>query len=684
MLQMHAQCLKKLEKTEEYIHMVLKILAKWVGGRKVSSFRVDRPVVGQATLDHHNDHILGNVGSTRYFEDLLTSSKGLQQQISVPMSKFFGQVSVDPYIRHYADKDGFQLQLRLQYLLPESMQAQQVRVRLVSCAEGQQHNIWLAADEAQTMEPGTVKVMVGSKVRKRIIIKAESSSRFVQLLFPGAYKVDKVEIIAENINFHHDSLPTSSASSLADTVHSVYGEKFQSSFVLVWSKVNALQAQMCLCKSIHLEKPKSVEIKISTGWNNIIKGEILVRAASAGLRLDTADALIVDGSISISEKARPGVVAFGQVPAASDMTIRIPYRLENNLNEINVKVEVSYSTAKGDFIYACNPTISVVLPLGVNVQDIFKEQALFSRFTVNAATAIPLRLLRCGLEGSRDFETFSPHLGEAGIDIFSRQPASVLYKISRKEGAGVPQEEHKLQAKLSMRLTYQCLDDEILTAVESAFSAALKDSPFQDFSRLLVPALLTTLRTRLTVNDLEAIGMLREVDIGTFDHLQWDQTLAGLRPELREKLVDWLTEWHQVCQPLPGLKSFTKHGTEAIANPTSKHYRYSTMQAHHHPRRNTPNACSPHRRAPNASQHRRAIPATRARCARPSHPRDPHPQPHPQMGSPPFFSPRRPHQLLLRDPRQPRNVAHRRPEANALLRQGKPHPLTRPSARPLP
>ena len=277
-----------------------------------------------------------------------------------------------------------------------------------------------------------------------------------------------------------------------------------------------------------------------------MEGELLIRAASAGLRLDTADALIVDSNTSIREKAQPGVVAFGRVSAASDMTVRIPYRLENDLNEISLKVEVSYSTSRGDFVYACNPTISVVLPLGVNVQDVFKERALFSRFTVNAATTTPLRLLKCDLECSQDFDAFSPPWGGAGIDIFSRQPASLLYRICRKEGGGSLQKEYRLQTKLSMQLEYQCLDDEILTAVETAFSAALEDSPFQYLSRLLVPALLTTLRTRLTVNDLEAIGMLREVDVGTFDHAQWDRTLLGLRPELRGKLVNWLTDWHEV------------------------------------------------------------------------------------------------------------------------------------------
>lgn len=396
---------------------------------------------------------------------------------------------------------------------------------------------------------------------------------------------------------------------------------------------------MSLCKSIHLEKPKSIEIKISTGWNDITKGELLIRAASAGLRLDTADVLVVDTSTTINEQAQPGVVAFGEVPAGSDLTVRIPYRLENDLNEISVKLEVSYSTSKGDFIYACNPTISVILPLGVNVQDIFKERALFSRFTVNAATPIPLRLLGCELEGSRDLEVFSPPLGGAGIDIFGRQPASLLYKISKREGSGSSEEEQKMQKKLSMQLTYQCLDDEIFTAVETAFSAALKDSPFRDLSRLLVLALLTTLRTRLTVLDLEAVGMLREVDVGTFDHSQWDRTLSGLRPELRRELVNWLTGWHEVCRPGAGSKPFTKHGAETLTDPPPGRYRCTQLQAHHHPGRNPADARRPHGGPTHASWNRRDVGPTYTSCAGPSRPRDSDAPTYSHVGYLPFLHP---------------------------------------------
>lgn len=193
MLQMHAQCFKKLEKTEEYIQMVLKILAKWVEKKRTLSLRDGRAAFRGATLEQ-SVHDLGTVGSRSYLEDLLLSSKDMKQQVSVRMSNYFGPVSVDPYIRHYADKDGFQLQLRLHYLLPESMQAQQVIVRLVSCGEGQLRDIWLAADEAQLLEPGNVKVTVGSKVCKRITIKQKLAHTLSSFSYQGSIKWTRLKL----------------------------------------------------------------------------------------------------------------------------------------------------------------------------------------------------------------------------------------------------------------------------------------------------------------------------------------------------------------------------------------------------------------------------------------------------------------------------------------------------------
>lgn len=40
-----------------------------------------------------------------------------------------------------------------------------------------------------------------------------------------------------------------------------------------------------------------------------------------------------------------------------------------------VKIELTFTTPKGEFFFAANPSVPVALPLAVNVQDVFKRDA---------------------------------------------------------------------------------------------------------------------------------------------------------------------------------------------------------------------------------------------------------------------------------------------------------------------
>ena len=125
------------------------------------------------------------------------------------------------------------------------------------------------------------------------------------------------------------------------------------------------------------------------------------------------------------------------------------------------------------------------------------------------------------------------------------------------------------------------------------------------------------------------------------------------------------------------LKSSTKNRTEALTSPTSGRCRYGTKQAHYYSGRNTSDAGGPHGAATNAAWERRDL-ATRASCNGPSHPRDPNAQTYAQVGYGRILGPRRLAGILLRDPREPRNVARRRSEEKAVQRQGEPSLLLVP------
>lgn len=259
--------------------------------------------------------------------------------------------------------------------------------------------------------------------------------------------------------------------------------------------------------------------------------------------------MLASGDLNITVKSHPGVIEIGEVSSNNNVRIKIPYSVETDLKEITVKLEVFYTTNHGDFVFACSSRIPISLPVGVNVQDIFKRGALFSKFSIFSASSVPMHLLDCKLEGTPMFEVSSPPLTGTELVIFARQPVTLMAKICRKQDGKY--ETTKQSRRLFLHVDYVCLDDEVPAVVEQSFQASIADSDFKNFTRLLTPHLLATLRSRLTLQDYEMIGLLREIDIGSFADYNWPSILAALPQTTRQNLLNWLSSWHAANPTLP-------------------------------------------------------------------------------------------------------------------------------------
>ena len=366
------------------------------------------------------------------------------------------------------------------------------------------------------------------------------------MLIPGWYIVDKIIMRAEKVLFMHNNSAVegnrffvgSRASMSSDGLTTV-GPR-----IMVWPAERSFAIRVSLHTEIHLEQPRSILYELSSGRNAVLRGTVYIRAASAGLRLHTANAEILSGDGRISDVSQVGLVHFEQLPAETITRIKVPYRLDTEIREINLRTEVAYTTLEDEFVFGESSTLSVLLPLGVNVHDVFKQDALFSKFSISSSTSVPLRLLDCHLEGTDDFEASSPKLGTAGLCVFVKQPISMVYKIIRKEDK--VRGETTVQARLSMQIQYICLDEEILAVVLELFRQSLQQSKFSEFSYLLAPFITRTLRERLTLLNLEIAGLLREFSSGTFQDFHWQHILVAIPPNKRTELVSWLTKWHEV------------------------------------------------------------------------------------------------------------------------------------------
>ena len=287
-------------------------------------------------------------------------------------------------------------------------------------------------------------------------------------------------------------------------------------------------------------------IHVTAGEDDVSRGDIAVRGGSAGLRLRTSEAKVVEGQAEVTSNPQTGTVSFQGLRRKESFGLRVPYQMEIDMKTIVVKLEVAYSTDQGSFSYTNTFPLSVVLPLGVNVQDVFKHTALFSKFAISTATLIPLRLLECQLEGTEDYATSSPFMSPGSLLVSARQPASMVYKIVAKDHGTNGETERSWNTRLLLKVKYQCLDEEILGSVRSSLIQFLNDSECSQYTRLLVPHLEFIVRNRLPTGNLEAAALLREVTLAPFSEMQWPSILKALPRDTQRKLTMVLEDWHKV------------------------------------------------------------------------------------------------------------------------------------------
>jgi trafficking protein particle complex subunit 10 len=343
--------------------------------------------------------------------------------------------------------------------------------------------------------------------------------------------------------------------------------------LLLYQRPESFDVKLFASRYMHLDRNRFLEIELSSGWNDVLNGEVHVRAATAGLRLQTSDVKVTNNQLEILKTSDAGVIRFGALPSTYSVRILVPFTIENEVNDIALKLEVSYTTDNGSYFFASNPSISIMLPLGVNVQDVFKHKALFSKFTISSATSSPLRLLSSKLEDSEMFTaTYGVGLRNP-VMIFPRQPASLLYKINRRASLTTPTNtvspRRKDKSMLSLIIHYICLEEEIDNAVNAALSNALKDTPFHQYNRLIIPTVISQLHSRMSTYDLERTALLGELSATILSNISWRDFFSGLgKLENQGKdtallLSQWIQNWCLQTSSIPLLPIDTSESTIA-------------------------------------------------------------------------------------------------------------------------
>ncbi|KAH3915205.1 hypothetical protein HBI56_014220 [Parastagonospora nodorum] len=533
MLKMHSQCLKKLNRKDEYVRTLLDLLAKSAASRmsfKTTSRRADANDISDMPRDWLNDDKVDTVG---IFNELIAFSQQLPYDVTVKMPKYFGDIMVEPYVRHYDERDGFQLRLQFRHILEDEIEIKSAKVRLVSADSSQIKDVWLESSNPLKLKKGLTKMWLGCNVNTI-----------------GPYMVDKIMLEAKRIVFVHEPFTKAEASTPLGIITSVSAHSLKAAKkarILCFPRVESFNARIYLSHSIHIDKTRHIEIECTSGWNEITHAEVRLKSASAGLRLRSANASVASGNVSIADKTKPGVVTIGPLSADSSATLKIPYDMETILQDLNIKIEVDYFTEHGQSKYFSSCTIPVDLPLDVNVHDHFKQDTLLSKFNIKTANHIPLQLFGVNLESSGEFQVQAAQRSRAPSYVFAKQPVAITYKIEKKATEVTERRKSKSTAtgSLALSVEYRCLNEDVQDRLGEKFKSDVAQGPAHRLGRLLTDTFVHRLEHKILPHQYERIALLEKVDMGAFEDMDWSECVDSLPEVIRPDTQAWLQKWHE-------------------------------------------------------------------------------------------------------------------------------------------
>lgn len=513
-----AKCRKSLGKDEAYINTLIRLLTNYI-----STTQSEETATKQLAISCS--------AALSYFDEIVSISGKLAKPVIVPLFDFFGGFSIDPCVSPVTDvNEGMLLKLRLRFLLGKSLKVEGIKVHL--SGSWRNSNDVLSFYHREEMSIGPSSTMISAY-----------SPRSVH----GKYLVDHIELQTGNVVFSHDYKGFQSflASNFldADYVDSLVA---QSSLIPVscFPPAHGLRAKITPTHRIDLSLERTFDVEIQNGQNDVSQGTCLIKPLTDGLDLDTSRTSLIGGEGDVEMVPEAAAVSFSNLASESFARISIPFSTDPAISEtVEIRLEIEYETPRGQFFYMAESKVELALPISVNVQDTFRFDFLLSIYTIRPEMKIPVRLFDCQIPGTPQYDVQSSLASPEPLDVFPEQPASFVFRTVPR---GKTANDDGPSSRSNLYVDFARVDDECLAVIEDCFVRDIKASEFFAYSGLLLPHLLRTFTANWSPGDLAVIGLLREVEVLSFERTQWLSVLQPLHDTVRQKLVPWLERWHTV------------------------------------------------------------------------------------------------------------------------------------------
>ena len=462
------------------------------------------------------------------FPDVVEFSRSLDGGISNPAGHFFSDITLEQEVMHLKDMDGFGLRLHLRHLLDDDLELDHLSVRLVH-SEDPNTDIWLTNDKPGQLQCGNNMFTLEAHV----------------VAF-GPYVVDRVVIQTGKLYFVHEFSPRAESQPTPLEIVNLealnaLSMALKQPWVFLYPSSQAFDAKIRLSKDIHVAKTRHFEIDLKSGWNVIESIDIRLKPASAGLRIHLADAILDGINAIVDDEPKPGQISIGGIEPDRSALVKVPYSLEHASHDILMRFEVDFKTSKGSFSFCKAVRLVTELPLDVDVNDMFRLDYLFSKFSVRSTSGVPVNITQAELAPSSVYNVEEPPILQMPMTIYEKQPINLMYKITRNPST-LP--SNTKSAALALSVSYCSMDELVFNILKDKMVKALETSAVTGLSRLIIPLLCERAKRLYSRSQLELATILDEANVPSSEDFGWDEVIKTLPSELRNELSKWLDAWH--------------------------------------------------------------------------------------------------------------------------------------------
>ncbi|KAH9079351.1 trafficking protein particle complex subunit 10 [Lactarius deliciosus] len=426
--------LSGIDKDKQWVTIALSYLKSYSGGGGSE---------GESLIPHAD--------STTYITNLVGSLKAVVDKLSEPFTysehpaltiRLLGETA-EPA----EDEDGSFLHVSVLNSLPCALPANEICLTL----SGRDSERLRFSAQVTSLEPG--------------------SSTF-KLFCPtsswGTYILDQTEVLVSNLRLEWNHRTATKNGKTSRT------KRVTPTLVRLVKDAHAFDVRLKRPRSVVLGPGMSSKLllAISTGRNYVSKAKLKLAGPPDVAFLFKESTLEGDGENCIS---------LVDLAENSEISVLIPHSDASAYHTMQITILATYDTKLGagaERSLSHSSRVPVSLPVAVNVQDFFRGESLFSRFTISATAQHYVRKSVNGDEGPSIFGTLSQT--REIITITPARPAHFLFELVSRYG--------RVLDPLSLCIKYRMLRDEVEAVLDKVVDEALDEFPEHRSSRSLLIA----------------------------------------------------------------------------------------------------------------------------------------------------------------------------------------------------